>query len=564
MNVAPPKPTRSLTEPERTVMLTHDISPVSPVVTPPLLNAVDQQLMVQVDQPVVHVVCNNGANPRNIPVDVYVNNVGWDAATEELLLSLDKQHLFPGLGRYPRLELLDLDSELIQAPLASPEALSAASSMSALSRAGSIPKGNKLESTAGKLATIQQSPEIHVRTEDSVEEVCEIDNAIANMSLLKCQSLNESVSVGDLLKSAQSLGVCEMDCIAHASQGSLNNLLPNMDFSNSSETIDDVPDISDPVIKQGATITELNPNSACPEISSLANDETRSVDQVTEHGDLFERHSPTETTQYGYFDLNEVYSPASVGYHPQISVSSAHPSHKLDQPSGLKLSTHPPNKLLQYSQSESRLKGLSDEYQMKRSTEEGDIAHLEDTSKVFVRDNLLKKVLKPRESEPAFGTKLLANIQSDNKLPSVQENDNAVVEKCDACDTLPSNVCMDENRRDIGNAVETLLTSKFVHNNKLDLDINDRTCLVKRNDSDTEDRTITEENQPKPETCSRKDDAYVDRISSLSSPEDGDRWLFHSNSCHSTFASSTSGESEQRLSLISANSEDLPIVETDV
>lgn len=584
VNVAPPKPTRLLTEPERTAMLKHEASPGTPV------NPSTLPVTSLGDQPAVHVVCEKETNLGSIPVDVYLNsnNIGWDAATEELLLSLDKQHLFPSLGHNPRLELLDMDSELIQAPLASPEALSAASSMSALSRTGSVPKSDhRSESIKAKLATIKQSPEIFVRNEDSVEDLCEIENEMhVGNSSDKMLSLNESRSVGDFLKKSHLLQTSDINLIAHASQGSLNNLLPSTEYSNSEEALDrDFDRINTQVSQEDNAVKESSPVST--ETDGNDSEHKKFKIEQSENGEkdedeMYERHSPVETTQYGYFDPNELYSAASVGYHPQQSLGGAESAklHKLSDRHTL--STHPPNKVLQYSQSESRLKGLSESYKMKRSTEEGDIAHLEDTSNVFVHDKTPNKELKPRGSEPALNPKGLSKKSSDGRLYIVKEIENITSENCDtAADN--SSLAADDSKTatditsreknfkenvsenmSVNNSADLDHTSFFAEDNNSDSENNDKACLLKRIDSDIEERTITEGSRPSSETCHRKDNSSIGRVSTLSSPDEGDTRLFHSNSCHSTFASSTSGESEQRLSLISANSEELPIVETDV
>lgn len=586
VNVAPPKPTRLLTEPERTAMLKHEASPGTPA------NPSTLPVTSLGDQPAVHVVCEKETNLGSMPVDMYLNsnNVGWDAATEELLLSLDKQHLFPSLGNNPRLELLDLDSELIQAPLASPEALSAASSMSALSRTGSVPKSDyRSESIKAKLATIKQSPEIFVRNEDSVEDLCEIENEIhVGNSSDKMLSLNESRSVGDFLKKSHLLKTSDINLIAHASQGSLNNLLPSTEYTNSDEALDKEFDrINTQVSQQDNAVKESSPVSNETDGNVLEHKEfkieqSENGEKDADEDEMYERHSPVETTQYGYFDPNELYSAASVGYHPQQSLGGAQSVkvHKL--PDRHTLSTHPPNKVLQYSQSESRLKGLSESYKMKRSTEEGDIAHLEDTKNVFVHDKLPQKDLKPRGSEPALNPKGLSKKSSEGRLYIVKEIENITSENCDtvadnsslaadnnknATDITSCEINLKENVSEnvsANKSAELDHTSFFTDDNNSDSENNDKTCLLKRKDSDIEERTITEGSRPSSETCHRKDNSSIGRVSTLSSPDEGDTRLFHSNSCHSTFASSTSGESEQRLSLISANSEDLPIVETDV
>ncbi|KAL4232804.1 hypothetical protein ACF0H5_007490 [Mactra antiquata] len=627
VNVAPPKPTRLLTESERKALLKHETSPGSPVSqqTLPVIHHGDQVQCLPVKS-------NVGHQLTSIPVDVYMNsnNAGWDAATEELLLSLDKQHLFPGLGHNPRLELMDLDSDWIQAPLATPEVLSAASSMSTLSRAGSIPKGeHKSETMSAKLATIQQSPEIRIRADNSgagsVEQLEETENESEVLTKQE-NTLNESVSVGDFIKKSHLLKTeLGYEGLAHASQGSLNNFLPSADVSIVNET--------EQVNSSNAdTKNSQNPTDSSNTDSNKKHDDHDSVDfnennknlkeinHNTEEIEHYERHSPVESNQFGYLNPNEHYSAASFGYHPihsnaapytsiehdittpytsiehdittpytsiehdittpytsiehgittpytsiehdiatpytskehdiAIPITSVEREHNNVTAEGNKsVPHHPPHKILHYSHSESRLKGLSEEYKMKRSTEEGDIAHLEDTSNVFVQDTGagVKKTLKSRDSAPMFDKKLLPKIQSECKLSSVQEHETHAPENCDTDNTLnetKNELVEGDIENKIDNKTGIVEQVSLDNDNVFDTENSDRTCLINR------------------DKC--KDITFTDQGSHLNSPDEDDTRLFHSNSIHSTFANSSSGESEQRLSLLSSNSEDLPIVETDV
>lgn len=586
MNAAPPKPTRLLSEPERKAMLKHDMSPGTPDIPTALLTPNTG------NQHIVHVVTEKETKNVENDIENYMNsnNIGWDTATEELLMTLDRQHLFPGFGDNSRLEFVDLDSDFIQAPLASPEGLSEASSMCTLNREGSLPKGDyRPESVSVALQPIEQSPEICVKNEDSEQNLSVMESYDTPYLSIPRKSLNESVSVGDFLKKSHLLGALELDLIAHSSQGSLNNLLPVVDDDGSTDDFyrdnvsvyDNIDDNSTNgfEIKAKHNDREQLEVGTCTRERKLieksyeenknhSNNATADIENsglsVMKYGaPNYGRHSPDESSQFGYSDPNEIYSAASTGYSPpQISIEEIKPSVRLHSSDSSPKSPHP-NKILQYSQSESRLKGLSEEYTMRRSTEEGDIAHLEDNKTIFVHSNL-DKVLKSRESDPAMNVKLLTKNFSDYGLQSVKE-----IEGNDECEETFDEPCIntreDDTNLDKGYVKSDRCFDFFgeKHSRREKTDVNDQTGLLERKESD-DDKTVTEENRPLSVNSKTSETVSAGLVSNLSSPDEADRRLFHSNSCHSTFASSTSGESEQRLSLISANSEDLPIVETDV
>jgi len=708
VNVAPPKPTRTLSEMERRALLqpgasgspttqtptgfpdiltqashphdAHWTPPAAPTCAPCESHAgavVRAKLQhgagaggddfghdgVAIAQTAVQ-MNHTGFQPQHLPPHHHqpgnVNDGMWDTATEELLLSLDREHLFPGLGGDPRL-MVDLDS-WVEAPLASPEMLSAASSVSALSRAGSLPKGEyRSDSTSVRLATIKQSPDMHGRVEhslsaDSVEDVCETISQMDTSAVhgLRQQDLSPEInitsckSVGDLLVKGH--GSLHVDTLDDLAKGSMNNLLPceSMDFNVPDATLEGDSNVNSFWPVAGDLGRDLRPHSSLQKTksspgtlvsnennpvdnrssdSSDNNDTDKQVDvdsetaQISERKILYiskpeksnndfeyERHSPDETTQHCYADPNTVYSGASIGYIPHhvFSTSSTVPpvygqgqgGPNDEQPLTLgennqndiqdEQTCQNPNKKqfekkLQYSLSESRLKGLSNQFQMKRSTEEGDIAHLQDTTEVFVSIPVKKRLVQ-RDTEPAFDARLLPPVDrtltvvseieveegadlvrddaenedmggvgsgglceqfGEDKLNSGENND-GLKDKRTSDDyydaenyTLKSELNNDDNVNDFDNDVE----------------LSDRTALLGSNPS-SQDEQVTLESQGH----------FQDEGHSMSDiqEEEVDARLFHSQSCHSTFASSASGESEQRLSLVSATSEELPIVETDV
>ena len=573
MNVAPPKPTRILPEAERKEMLNHDMSPETPV-TPLMHNHLETS-------PIIF-------KPNNSHVvqvaDQVPNNNGWDTATEELLLSLDRQHLFPSLYDNPN-SIIDLDSDWVQAPLATPEILSAASSMSALSRTCSVStKGeHKSESMSGRLEAIKQSPDIQSRSVSSVQDsVDDLQETLSEMDSIKVDKIPACKSIGDLmLQRGDDSSVPVLDI----SKGSMANLLANTDDRDvenvtieckSGKSISFDPTIvrinSSPVVcSRFMEDTDMVNNVEEIDSNIDANDkpicfQSCTVEnEVKDVEDVYERHSPVETNQFGYANPNEVYSPASIGYIPHYNPGlncncEDNPSVVIETKQDVPNSPRTPDKRLHYSQSESKLKGLSDQFQMKRSTEEGDIAHLEDTSKVFVGERL-KKILKQRGSEPAFDKESLPKLE--NRLESVIEHQNSLVEQenaaCSPEETENSNTIHEQDQEVLKkNRKLGMDIAKVDHENTYVDSDNDKTCLL------IKDRISTSEEKLNRNNLSGRNSVGSTRSSPGRTPEEEDMRLFHSQSCHSTFNSSVSGGSEQRLSLISANSDDFPIVETDV
>lgn len=565
VNVAPPKPTRILPESERNELLNHDTSPCTPVTHNHLESTV----------PVVRLPVDHNAGEMHEQDSSHFNNHAWDAATEELLLSLDRQHLFPGLFENPS-SMIDLDSEWVQAPLATPEVLSAASSMSALSRTCSVSKGDhKSESMSARLEAIKQSPDMQSRSTSSAQDsVGDVQETLSEMDSVKVDKFHECKSVGDLLQKDNDH---HLEPVLDISKGSMANLLPNTDY--------------EPDIIESATDKKLIPNrsitfdptvhriGSSPEFGTkrtLSNDtDTDNTDMLNDHPitfqtctvvdetdvkeSVYERHSPVETTQFGYANPNEMYSPASIGYIPNHSSELCNHI-EAQNPAAIKHSPRSPDKRLHYSQSESRLKGLSDQFKMKRSTEEGDIAHLMDSSKVFVGERF-QKVLKQRESEPVFDKKLLPKIE--RRLESVEEIQSGTQDEQNSVDSPKTDIVEDEqeqNQEQLRKGLEICVDISNVESDVSDIDrevVNDKICLLS-------DEAFPTEDEVSRSRLNSKNSLGSTRSSPGRTPEEEDMRLFHSQSCHSTFTSSVSDGSEQRLSLISANSEELPIVETDV
>ncbi|XP_052809041.1 diacylglycerol lipase-alpha-like isoform X2 [Mya arenaria] len=632
VNVAPPKPTRILTEMERKELLLHDMSPGTPD-TPtapyPLATAVlpgnNSASVVcegaggcRVEHGVEHI------NPQiNVLVNSSRNNIDWDSATE-MLLYLDKENLFPGYGNDSRL-MIDLDSEWVDAPLASPEALSAASSMCALSRTGSGPKGDhRSESASIRLATIKQSPDLHSRSDHSLQEsqgsVDDVSDTISQMDVTNvgddAMSINTCKSVGDLLLKGKMAGRLNVDTLGDIGKGSMSNLLPSesiefkipeteMVMENETNGNNNVRNkylqshqpltkaVSSPVSLTKYNIEE-HVVEACSQLSVEEEElACNGAKQEKEDGftslkqDMnYEITYPEETTQFSYADPNNVYSQASIGYVPG-HIFDVYNSFETDQDDNFSCTDKSenivedqavvhsrqagktnisPEKKLRHSQSESKMKVLSDQFQMKRSTEEGDIAHLQDSSEIFVDVHVGKK-LKQRDSAPLFDKTLLPSVET--RLESVVELETGSPEHEQLRNSLhindsaklESNESFANGKNNNNNEGERhfIIHDSSDSENEERITFSDKMCLLSRKSSSEEEKTFTDL-----EKSERRCSQGSDRSLHTKLPEDGDVRLFHSQSCHSTFTSSASGESEQRLSLISGNSEELPIVETDV
>ena len=205
---------------------------------------------------------------------------------------------------------------------------------------------------------------------------------------------------------------------------------------------------------------------------------------------------------------------------------------------------------------------------MKRSTEAGDIAHLKDSSQIFVVDENDKcKLLKTRESDRTL-------IKDVNRLVSVEEDcsgPNSMKKSTALCDLNPEKSKVMENK----NGKTSCFTEYSDDEDNVGDD--DSKYLLGRKRSkkdknvlnyDDEDSTLTQVTEP------LSLHSPVDGMSGVVSAqgremyegEEGEPRLFNSFSYHSTSASSFSGESDKHLSSVSGQSDDaeLPIIETDV
>lgn len=335
--------------------------------------------------------------------DLY--NIHWDMLNEDLLLSLENESLFPDLYEFPKLEL-DLDTSWIQAPLASPEVISASSSLGRLSKDSSF-KNRCVSSTSVRLETIQQSPDMKVK----------IDTPSKSSLVDICEDLTGAVSVDitTALENDNSANDQSFRQSSHSANGRIASNSPKFSeihkpISNHNHSPDSHPITTDKNIHSHDLPSEFQSSSSTKLDSSSSECDTH----------FYDRHSPVESTQFGHLHPNDHYSPAGLGYTPEYS-GVRHPISKRGQSPKV---TSPGNKRLHYSQSESYIETLSDKYSMKRSREQGDIAHLQDTAKVYEVNSCgsQEKILKARESEPIF---------DESKLPLVHS---AILETSDPAD----------------------------------------------------------------------------------------------------------------------------------
>lgn len=377
VNVAPPKPTRLLSETERKALLTHDLSPGTPV-------SLESQKIPLYESRTS--TLNNGQ-------DLY--NIHWDMLNEDILLSLEKENLFPEFYEFPKLEL-DLDTSWISAPLASPEVLSVSSS--GLSLDSSF-KNKGLSSASVKLETIQQSPDMKVK----------IDTP--SKSSLDSISENKIGAVSGDVKTKSDTSVIKND------QSTSDRSIRQTHSSNECN-IDGAESL--PMLRE--IQKEIFNHSQLSNYNAVSTDHTtliqkpfplNNVDTTQADCDthLVERHSPSKSNQFERLHTSDHLSHAGLECTPEHS--GVRQSFHGRSPSPSPKVPSPANKRLHYSQSESYIETLSDKFKMKRSKEQGDIAHLKDTAKVYEVNTGKghEKLLKPRESEPIF---------EESKLPLVQ------------------------------------------------------------------------------------------------------------------------------------------------
>jgi hypothetical protein len=386
VNVAPPKPERILSEEERWAFL-DERSPSGDT----LKTETTAEKNINIEMETL---------PRFL----------YEKTEEENSISVGPDgQLVVTSAKKPRL-ILDLNSkDPVEAPLASPDTLSERSSVqNSLSQSSDLDKGKEnfrmsLQSPP-TLETIQQSPEF--RKDDLVE-----DNRVHSESPAK--HCNGNV--------VQTCAVVE---------------------SNTPESKDYLEGHSDNVLNDYSENATLLPVS------------------------YSERHSPEETLQAEYEDPNYYYSAAGIGYphgsggayHPPIEdttesnddVSSETapliantdfsfvetPIHRIKSTCQYQEIHDHSDDTLKTSQSESHLQTLSEMYIMKRSQEQGDIAHLQDAAKVYHSSNMLpirESLGSTGENEEthlmransAEGVSALTSpsTDSDKPLSSVQSDD---------------------------------------------------------------------------------------------------------------------------------------------
>ncbi|CAG2189019.1 DAGL [Mytilus edulis] len=311
VNVAPPKPIRTLTEDERQNLLNNRTPSVDSVLG---LGQVDILIEPEIaDQSLGHLPVYDMSNYHN------ENEYSLDAEGN-IVITKNKPKMTLNLN------------ENADAPLASPETLSDRSSLASSGSLKNIVSSNRdslRKSLQSPLETIQQSPTVKSPNETSFD-----------MPFIKQESKTSD---------------------------------------NSDHVMTDQSDVTD------SHVTERT-------------DSTNTDDQ------LFDRHSPVESNyQVEYGSPNCFYSPAGLGYphfiddqEPEEMMSDSSETSEMNQlieqeseniHLPLKVSHSECGKIqkkpLQCSQSDSYLQSLSDKYKMRRSKEQGDIAHLQDINNVF-------------------------------------------------------------------------------------------------------------------------------------------------------------------------------------
>ncbi|XP_056017088.1 diacylglycerol lipase-alpha-like isoform X3 [Ostrea edulis] len=339
INVAPPKPERILSEEERWAFL-DERSPSGDT----LKTETTAEKNVNIEMETL---------PRFL----------YEKADEENTISVGPDgQLVVTSSKKPKL-ILDLNSrDPVEAPLASPDTLSERSSvLNSLSQSSDLDKGKEnfrmsLQSPP-TLETIQQSPEL--RKSDLVDE----SRVFSGSPVKHCN--------GNVV---QTCAVVE------------SNTPISKDLGHSGSVPDPPKDEKE--------------NSTLPIVSCS------------------ERHSPEETLQAEYEDPNYYYSAAGIGYphgsgayHPPVD-DTTQSNDEVDSETAPLISNNDFNfvespihrikstcqyqeihghsdETLKTSQSESHLQTLSEMYIMKRSQEQGDIAHLQDAAKVYHSANML-------------------------------------------------------------------------------------------------------------------------------------------------------------------------------
>ncbi|KAK3595240.1 hypothetical protein CHS0354_021556 [Potamilus streckersoni] len=346
VNVAPPEPMRLMSEQESKALLVHDISPNS----------------VGVPEFPDKTIPNSDFLVNNLKMET-VRSISWDMSTiEDKFITLerlesDEQQSYPSKNIQPHSELDLMTSDWFQAPLASPETLSEVSSLGNSSRSSSVKDSiqKAAELVTIKLETIQQSPEMCANAKQ-VESV-DASNYSYSAREVSIDVLNKCdvANIGQLFDDTIVSGVNHVKNSAIQPESSLVNKIDNGSVGSESSS----------------SVILFPPQEAVIEDKSY-------------HYDTYDRHSPDHCTQYGYGNPNEHYSAAGIGY--PHGFGAYHPPVKHQYPSIIAHSRSEsklPHKPLLNSQSDSHLQTLLHKYQMKRSTEQRDIAHLQDSTYVF-------------------------------------------------------------------------------------------------------------------------------------------------------------------------------------
>lgn len=325
VNVAPPKPVRTLTEDERQNLLNNRTPSVDSVLDPGQVNVfVHPEVAIQ----------QQGACP--LPIydmsNYHTENEYSVDAEGNLVITKNKPKMTLNLN------------ENKDAPLASPETLSDRSSLASSSSLKNITSSNRdslRKSLQSPLETIQQSPTVKTPSNGTVFDI----------PVVRIES----------------------------------------NSNNPSETTNTVSESCDQDSPDQSTFNTRT--------------ESESEDQS------YERHSPVEMNQSEYGNPNSYYSAAGLGYPHFVGEANeddleymsegsetsetnrmleeesrhAHPPLKISHSECSKLQ----KKLLHSSQSDSYIQTLSEKYVMRRSKEQGDIAHLQDVNNVFEIDDLI-------------------------------------------------------------------------------------------------------------------------------------------------------------------------------
>ncbi|KAL5010448.1 hypothetical protein ScPMuIL_012753 [Solemya velum] len=404
VNAAPPKPTRKLTEVERKELLSQDLSPSPSSYGSPQRFYLETSFNTnQASDGPVTIVKETNHNP--------ISGVSWDLAANETAMTLEQLesegNVFNSLdsSAHPQLCLDLKNQEVIHAPLASPEALSDISSICSVGRDVSGHAMHKTVPVSHKLETIQHSPVTAVRSGTvcvSMMDSCK-ETPVQNGVLSNAQDdMNDSGT--NILTHAQvelSLPLMAQFSIGLPSSNTQQSQINNNHVLESLEE-------SDIVKPLGIKKVKLTNSKSSPLSNNKGRGESRGVV-------CYDRHSPDDCNQYGYGNPNECYSAAGIGYphgsgayHPPIRLLK----HSLSE-------AKEESKQIKSSQSESYLQQLSAKYTMRRSTEQRDIAHLQDTTRVFEGEALLenqageKDSLQPIPSTPQQTLSLQENSPDD-------------------------------------------------------------------------------------------------------------------------------------------------------